>query len=230
VAGAPWLDTVTPTELILGFPPAGLSQLTAPSFRRFGASYVAALKQARRRVDTLRSMLPPESELPARLETSLLLAESRQFLSEPDDGFAFIGAVRIETDVLLDSLQLETVETVTLTSESGGGIPVTVTNAGPETLRFSVRLVSQHLRETVSSELELAPGGSETLRFQARLRATGRFPVLVQVVSPNGRVIEQEDIVVRSTEYNRIAIVITVGAAIVLLVLWARRFVPRRSA
>jgi hypothetical protein len=42
-------------------------------------------------------------------------------------------------------------------------------------------------------------------------------------------VIDQESIVVRSTEYNRIALVITVGAALVLLVLWARRFVPRRT-
>ncbi|HET7236004.1 MAG TPA: DUF6049 family protein [Actinomycetota bacterium] len=230
VAAAPWLDTVTPAELVLGFPPVGASELTSPSFRRFGASYVAALKQARRRVDTLSSMLPADSEQPARLETDLLLAEARQFLSEPDEGLAFIGAVRIETDVLLDSLSLDTVSTITLTSESGGGVPVTVTNGGPETLRFSVRLVSQHLRETLSSDLELAPGASETLRFQAQLRSTGRFPVRVQVVSPNGRVIEQETIVVRSTEYNRIAIVITVGAALVLLVLWARRFVPRRNA
>jgi hypothetical protein len=35
--------------------------------------------------------------------------------------------------------------------------------------------------------------------------------------------------VIRSTVYNRIALVITIAAALVLLALWARRFIPRRT-
>jgi hypothetical protein len=230
ISGAPWLSTASPTELLASFPPLEPSQIAIPSVRRFTGTYIAELKQARRRVDTLRSMLPPESEEPARLETMLLLAQARQYLSEPDDGLAFIGAVRSEADTILDSVTLDTVSTITLTSESGGGIPVTVTNGAAETLLVSVRLVSQHLRETLSADLELAPGASETVRFQPQLRSTGRFEVRVQLLSPSGTRIEQVDIRVRSTEYNRIAIVITIGAALVLLALWARRFLPRRSA
>jgi hypothetical protein len=160
----------------------------------------------------------------------LLLAEARQFLSEPDEGLAFIDAVQGEVDAVFGSLRLDTVSPITLTSESGGGIPVTVTNGAQDTLRVSVRLASQHLRETPAVDLELAPGASETVRFQAQLRSTGRFPVRVQVLSPSGERLEQETIVVRTTQYNRIAVVITIGAALVLMVLWARRFLPRRSA
>jgi hypothetical protein len=229
IAGAPWLSTTSPTELLAAFPPPTTSELAAPSLRRFATTYVAALKQARRRVDTLASMLPSDSEEPAQLDTSLLLSEARQFLAEPDEGLVFIDAVRREVDAVLDSLTLDTVSTVTLTSASGGGIPVTVTNGAQDTLRVSVRLVSQHLRETLSADLELAPGASETVRFQAQLRSTGRVPVRVQLASPSGRVIDQETIVVRSTAYNRIALLITIGAALVLLALWARRFLPRRS-
>jgi hypothetical protein len=217
-------------DLIATFPPLELSELAAPSVRRFGSAYVAELKRARRRVDTLSSMLPATSEEPTRLETMLLLAEARQFLSEPDEGLAFIDAVDQTVEDVFASLTIQSVETVTLTSESGGGIPVTVTNGSPEPLSLSVRLVSQHLRETLSEELTLPPGASETIRFQAQLRSTGRFEVRVQLVSPNGRVVKQEEIIVRSTEYNRIALVITIGAALVLLLLWARRFVPRRTA
>ena len=230
VSGAPWLSPASPTELLAAFPPLEPSEIATPSLRRFAGTYVAELKQARRRVDTLRSMLRPESEEPTRLETMLLLAEARQFLSEPDEGLAFIDAVRGEVDAVLDSLTLDTVSPITLTSESGGGIPVTVTNGAQETLFVSVRLVSQHLRETLSADLELAPGASETVRFQAQLRSTGRFPVRVQLLSPSGGKIKGKTIVIHSTEYNRIAIVITIGAALVLLVLWARRFLPRRSA
>jgi hypothetical protein len=229
VSGAPWLTTRSPAELLVAFPPTETSELAAPSLRRFAGTYVSELKQARRRVDTLRSMLSAESDLPPQLDTMLLLAEARQYLSEPTPGLAFITAVRDAAEGIFASLTLDTVSTVTLTSESGGGIPVTVSNGADESLRVTVRLVSQHLRETLSSDLELAPDASETVRFQAQLRSTGRFPVRVQLVSPSGRVIDQESIVVRSTEYNRIALVITVGAALMLLVLWARRFVPRRT-
>jgi hypothetical protein len=48
------------------------------------------------------------------------------------------------------------------------------------------------------------------------------------MVSPSGRPIGEARLVVRSTAYNRIALVITIGAALVLLLLWARRFVPGR--
>ena len=230
IAGAPWLAPMGAAEFAATFPPAGTAPLSSPSFRRFATSYVASLKQARRRVDTLRSMLPPDAVQPDELDTMLLLAEARQYLAVPTGGLAFVTSVRDTVDGVLDELTLQTVSAVTLTSESGGGIPVTVSNGADETLHFSVRLVSQHLRETPSADLELAPGGSETVRFQAQLRSTGKFPVRVQVVTPSGRVIEQQTLVVRSTAYNRFALFITIGAAFVLLGLWARRFLPRRTS
>ena len=93
-------------------------------------------------------------------------------------------------------------------------------------MRVAVRLVSRSCASrrrarTWSSDA----GGSETVRFPAELRSTGRFQVDVHLLSPNGRVIGRESLVVRSTAYNRIALFITIGAAVVLLGLWARRFV-----
>ena len=41
--------------------------------------------------------------------------------------------------------------------------------------------------------------------------------------------IGEATLVVRSTAYNRIALLITIGAALVLLLVWARRFVPGRT-
>ncbi len=231
VAGAPWLEPTDTIEFIAMFPPADTSELAAPSFRRFPSTYVASLKQAQRRVDTLRSILPAESAEPDQLDSTLLLAEARQFLTAPSEGLGFVGSVRDTVQDVLDELTLETVSNVTLTSESGEGIPVTVSNRGEHTVRVAVRLVSPHLREQPpSQDLELGPGGSETVRFPAELRSTGRFEVDVHLLSPSGRVIGRESLVVRSTAYNRIALFITIGAAVVLLGLWARRFVPRRTS
>ncbi len=226
VSTAPWLATAAAAGFVVTFLPTDASTLTSPSFRRFPTSYVASLKQARRRIDTLRSMLPPNSLEPDRLETMLLLAEARQFLVSTTDGLTFIDAARESVRATVEDLALDTVPSVTLTSESSG-IPVTVSNEGPHSLRFSVRLVSQWIRAEPATEVELGPGDSETLRLQAELRSTGRFPVLVQMVSPSGRPIGQEAIVVRSTAYNRVALLITIGAALVLVGLWAKRFVRR---
>jgi len=228
VATAPWLAPSVVGGFVATFPPTDESVLASQSFRRFPTSYVASLKQARRRIDTLRSMLPDSSLEPARLETMLLLAEARQYLTSPTEGLEFIDAARRSVRAAVDDLALETVDSVTLTSDSGG-IPITVSNEGPHSLEFSVQLVSARLREVPATSVELAPGESETLRLSASLRSTGRFEVHVLMVSPSGRLIGEETLVVRSTAYNGIALLITIGAALVLLLVWARRLVPGRA-
>jgi hypothetical protein len=228
VATAPWLAPTVVGGFVATFPPTDESVLASPSFRRFPTTYVASLKQARRRVDTLRSMLPDSSLEPARLETMLLLAEARQYLTSPTEGLAFIDAARRGVRETVDDLALETVGSVALTSDSGG-IPVTVSNEGPHSLRFLVQLVSTRIREEPAKSVRLGPGESETLQLQASLRSTGRFEVHVLMVSPSGRLIGETQIVVRSSAYNRIALLITIGAALVLLLMWARRFVPGRA-
>jgi hypothetical protein len=227
VAGAPWLTPATAGAFVSAFPSTGTLELANPSFRRFPTTYVSALKQARRRVETLRSMLPDASVEPDRLDTMLLLAEARQFLNSTTDGLAFIAAVRGSVKGTVEDLSLDTVSTVSLSSDSGG-IPVTVSNAGQRSLKVSVRLVAPQLLGASSEDLVLGPGDSQTLRLQAQLRTTGRFPVHVQMLAPDGRTLEDQPLIVRSTAYNRIALLITIGAAVMLVAVWARRFLPRR--
>jgi hypothetical protein len=67
------------------------------------------------------------------------------------------------------------------------------------------------------------------MNVDLELRTTGRFQVQVQIMAPSGRVIGGAPIVVRSTAYNRIALVITIGGALLAILVWSRRFVPRRT-
>jgi hypothetical protein len=76
----------------------------------------------------------------------------------------------------------------------------------------------------------LEAGRTTTLTFPVDLRTNGRFEVFVRIQSPNGRVIAHPRLIVRSTAFNRVALVITLAAAAMLLILWARRFVPRRTS
>jgi Family of unknown function (DUF6049) len=231
IASAPWLKPVTASQLLAAFPPSGTQPLTEPSQARFASTYVADLRQARRRVETLRPMLVDDAETPARMETSLLLAESGGFLSDPNAGLAFIDAVNDEATRILGAIRVDTTQPVTLTSRTGARIPLRVTNVADRPLRVTVDLVSVHLTAAPSQTLVIGGGQTQTLTFTVDLKTNGRFPVDVQIDSPTGRPIGRAStLTVRSTAFNQVALVITLAAAGVLLLLWARRFLPRRTS
>ena len=236
LATAPWLDPMHATEFAARFAPVGPSELAAPAPRVFASTYVDALRQARRRIAVYRSMLVEPSATPDELDQTLLLAESRQFLSSPADGLALIAGVRDRVARVFRAVSVEYIPDITLASSTGSGIPVTVTNGADEALRVTVRLRSQHLRTEPSVGLRLAPGQSEQVTFRVDVRSTGKFNVLLQVAAPEdtcagGRcVIVEQTLNVRSTVYNRIALAITIAAAALLLALWARRLLSRRTS
>jgi len=228
-AAAPWLRPVTAADLVAAFPPDDPNTLALPTPRSFGFLYVEELKQTRRRVDVYRSMIVEDSLEPERLETQLMLAESGDFLDDTSAGFAFVQAASDEIDAAFQAVRPEAGPVVTLTSRSGSTIPVRVTNEADEAFQVSIALVSQYLEGAPHEDLVLGPGEAQELTFEVDLKATGRFPVLVQVVAPIGRVVNESEFVVRSTAYSRIALIITIAAGAVLLLLWARRFLPRRT-
>ncbi|MEX2405745.1 MAG: DUF6049 family protein, partial [Actinomycetota bacterium] len=230
IASAPWLTPMHAGEFATAFAPSEPSSLVAPSLRRFSTSYVDELKEARRLIATYRSMLVGPGTEPDRLETLLLLAESRQYLSTPEEGLAFITGVRDSVDAVFGAISVDSAPVITLTSSTGSGVPVTVRNDAEETLRVSVQLDGLGLSETPTIDLELRPGDEQTITFRVDLIRTGRFKVQLQVLAPAGRLIQERTLVLRSTVYNRIALVITIAAALVLLALWARRFLPGRTS
>jgi hypothetical protein len=68
-----------------------------------------------------------------------------------------------------------------------------------------------------------------TLAFQVEAQTTGQFPVSVTLATPDGHVFSERDVVVRSTAYSRVALIVTLGAALFLVLNWGRRFLPGRS-
>jgi hypothetical protein len=52
----------------------------------------------------------------------------------------------------------------------------------------------------------------------------------VEVFAPSGRRISRQTITVQSTALNSIALLVTAGAAALLIVLYARRWVRRRAS
>lgn len=163
-----------------------------------------------------------------QIRRQLLLAESRHYLGRDGLALTLLRSARQAVAAEFAKVHPPEGSPVTLTSRTGI-IPVTIRNdAGyPVTVRLILR----------SSRLQFIGGASrevtlerpvQAFTFPVRTQTTGRFPIRVEVQTPAGDAITSSSLVVRSTAYNRVALVITIGAALFLALGWGRRLLPRR--
>jgi uncharacterized protein DUF6049 len=230
---ARWLRAVKATRVAVGQDPdqpAQPRELHVPArSAALSTTFVDDLSDARDAVAALASMAeqPP---LLDQLRRDLLLSESRYLAGHEDERLALLRAAGESVAGEFAKISPPVASSITLTSR-GGIIPVTLRNdAGyPVTLQLTLR----------SSRLRFVGGGSRKVRlerpvqqfvFPVRAQTTGRFPVRVELQTPDGEPIGFSRIVVRSTAYNRVALVITAGAALFLALWWGRRLLSRRSA
>jgi hypothetical protein len=68
--------------------------------------------------------------------------------------------------------------------------------------------------------------------FRVKAIGGGQGAVLVEMRAPkpSGRLVAQETLVVRSTQVNKIAVIISLAAGLVLVALWSRRLLRRRTS
>jgi hypothetical protein len=171
------------------------------------------------------------SDLLAQVRRAILLSESRYLLEREDLALAFLSAARRTVDEEFAKIRPPDERSkITLTSR-GGVIPLTIRNeAGyPVHVRVTLRASKLEFVEGAGRTVTLEPPG-ETFVFPVLAQTTGRFPVRIEVLTPSGVHIASSTIVVRSTAYNQVALMITIGAALFLALWWGRRFLPRRRS
>jgi len=231
IESAPWLAKRTASNLLneQTFHAPGAVTGVADSSAAFSNAYVDAIKRAGRRIETLRTMLVQPSALPSHLDQLLLLGEAQRFVGDEPSGSAYTDRVVDTTSSIFGAIEPRVSQTITLTSSSIRDVPIVVDNSAAMPLRATIRLSSPHLVSPVERTRVFRARSTSTVSVDLQLKTTGRFDVLVDVLAPSGRAIAHETLVVRSTAYNRVALVITLGAAALAILVWARRFVPRRN-
>jgi hypothetical protein len=154
---------------------------------------------------------------------SLLVAESSDWrpAGARERGRGFVRAVGQGIKSVYRHVAVITTP-VTLTARSGK-IPITVANGSAERITVVLRLTSPKVDLPGASEpFVLEPGRRTTQLLQVGTRATGTFPIRVDVLTPDGEVrIAGGDIRLTSTAFNRVALALT-GGAVGLLLLWWR--------
>jgi hypothetical protein len=205
--------------------------LAAPSrIGHFDPAFVQALPAARDAIRQLDSLGDGTDALAERLRQLLLLSESRSLLNDPEIALAFLQRVHDAVGQEFGKVQPPPEgSSVRLTSLSGP-IPVTIRSTADYPLDLRITLESPRLEFIGGSTREVRlTRPVQLLQFPVRATSTGRFPVRVVIQTPLGADVATTNIVVRSTAYNRVALVVTIGAALFLALWWGRRFLRRRT-
>jgi uncharacterized protein DUF6049 len=201
------LATVTSADVAAGLP------------RR----YLNLVEQTRSQLDSfLRAVGGDFRPASGSFDHDLLVAESSDWRANADRarGRGFIRAVTSGISGVYRRVEVGTTP-VTLTARRGT-IPITVTNNSSERITVVLRLTSPKVDLPAASDpFVLEPRRRTTQLLPVGTRATGTFPIRVDVLTPDGRQpIAAGEIRLTSTALNRVALAMTGGAVGVLLLWW----------
>jgi hypothetical protein len=215
-------DVESGEVLIRGFAP----QPTPPL-----GTYPDALARTQEQVAGYRSMLPPDPLVVDPLDP----LQAFELVSGADaltgtERQAYLDAVTAQIDAQVAAIHIDQ-QAVTLTDREGV-IPLSVRNDLDRPVTIRVVVESEKLELPEGSELvEVVEPGVTTLEMPVEARASGAFPVDIRVTSPDGILTLSEGrVTVRSTAVSGLGVVLSVIAALFLLLWWARHFRSVRRA
>jgi hypothetical protein len=206
--------------------PANL-EIAAPG--GFSAAYTNRLATTARRVAAFgATLVEPAGEVDL-LRRGMFYAEASQYILNEGSGRVWIDSVNRVIDRTFSRLAPDTSRVLTFTSRSGP-IPLRMGDPGDRVLNVKVELASGRVEFLGSSQRTVRlDRANQVITFQAVVKAAGRSKIDVLVLSPNGQILSQRVLVVSSTAVNPIALIITIGAGLVLVALWSRRLFRRRN-
>jgi hypothetical protein len=215
-------DVESGEVLIRGFAP----QPTPPL-----GTYPDALARTQEQVAGYRSMLPPDPLVVDPLDP----LQAFELVSGADgltgtERQAYLDAVTAQIDAQVAAIHIDQ-QAVTLTDREGV-IPLSVRNDLDQPVTIRVVVESEKLELPEGSELvEVVEPGVTSLEMPVEARASGAFPVDIRVTSPDGILTLSEGrVTVRSTAVSGLGVVLSVIAALFLLLWWARHFRSVRRA
>jgi hypothetical protein len=241
LVGSPWLHTAKVSAFVSQVPPTQTAPLPSRRYPSFGANYVARIRAARALLGQFRAAAggADVEAVVARLADDLVKAESGTFVTAPSLGLAYITRVDGPGGVIARTYRQVTMppngRIFTLASGKGP-LPFFVQNDSRFTLKLRVALDSPPsgvLRFDPSARaLTLPPDAGLRIDppFQVSAETTGRFRMNVRLTTPGGALVAHGEFVVRSTAYNRVALVVTIGAGLFLAVWWGRGVLRRRRS
>lgn len=237
LAGAPWLDLLPAQQLPARIPqgPGKADRPLVPYTQEdvslgLPAGYLRGISTVNSRLTSFSRMVGSDFPALDDYDRDLLIAQSSDWRTRAGRarGSSFTGAVSRGMRDVQHQVGVQRTR-VTLTSRDGA-IPITVTNAGNQRLYVVIRLSSPRVDlPSISEPFTVNPNEQVTRRVQVGTRTTGTFPILVDVLTPDGKVtIARDQVTLVSTAFNRVALILAGGAGGFLLLWWGRKTGWRR--
>ena len=227
----PWLRPTTLAELSAAAPRSAgeLTDLVdAPLLDPAGMADLVAAAADR---DDLATAVVGDADTALRsYDAAMSRAASVTRREEPEDFRAVAGAVRSTVERLRDQVTLLAPADGTYSlGSSDAPLVLTVRNDLPVTVRVLLDVRTRGNRGLSIGDIgpqTLAPGQRSTLQVPTEVRQAGGFAVRAQLRTPGGGPLGDEiALQVKSTAYGPISLIITIGAAALLGLLFLRRLV-----
>jgi hypothetical protein len=237
LGGSPWLNLIPAQQLARQVPQGPdrgerpLVPYTAEDVSAgLPASYLRTVSTVDSRLTSFSRMVGSDFRALDDYDRDLLIGQSSDWRTPAGRarGMSFVRAVSQGMRAVQRQVGVQRTR-VTLTSRNGA-IPITVTNAGTQRLTVVLRLSSPRVDLPPTSEQFTVNGKEQvTRRVQVGTRATGTFPIRVDVFTPDGKVnIARDQVTLVSTAFNRVALVLAGSAGGFLLLWWGRKTGWRR--
>ena len=236
-AGLPWLRPSGPDEMFNG-PAAGAGELAAPEHTggldpAGMAEVVAAVAP---RDDLAGAVVDDAATAMQAYDAAVARATSVAWAADPAGFRGAAHAVRSALERLRGQVTLLAPADGTYSlGSSDAPLVLTVRNDLPVAVQVLLDIKARGTRGLSITDIgaqTLAPGQRTTLQVPTQVRQSGGFAVTAQLTTPSGGPLgDRISLQVKSTAYGSISLIITIGAAVLLGLLFLRRlinFVLRR--
>lgn len=227
---APWLDPTHARTLAARIPPAnGRAAISWAHPPVIPASYIASINRDRALIEAYRSTATTRSQRYQADGWDLLVLRSEEnALINSDLGQRWLGQPLDEISAVFSAIRSDSQQVFTLTARDGT-LPVRITNTSGERLTVDVQLEATRVKLTGENPQRITIGDDPVvLSFPVQAQTTGQIPVRVVVSAPDGTIMSQSTITVRSTAYSRVALILMAAAIVALALMWAKRLVATR--
>jgi hypothetical protein len=234
---APWIDTLTPRGAL-----AASSGTHAPVPKRLAVelnplrsqpdnTWFASLQGALTSVESFSRVRPPQERI-QRLSRNVMVGESRLWWPDPAlraQGEGFADDTSAEVQSVFDSIEIGGIDEIRLTSRRGE-LPIEILNQNdfPVTVDVTFSSTELDLDRPVEDDQRIQPDIPLQLVEDMTVASSGIYTVRVSVTTPDGYSIADKQIEIRSTEFNEVALGITLGALAFLIFFYVARVVRRR--
>lgn len=189
-----------------------------------------AVRGARERLASFTTVVPEGTPLVEQLDRALLVAQSAD-LRTARARSRWIQGVHGAIDDVLDDVRIPSRRSITVTARRGD-VPIAIQSRSTLPLRAVVELDSGSLDFPAGTTREVHLDRINTsTRFVVRARSSGTFPMRVRLLSPDGRLeLAESRLIVRSTAFSGVGVVLSAGAALFLVLWWGRHVRRGRRA